>query len=160
MANKKAQDVKITDTKKTEVKKPPKQKLTEEATALGIKLQGEETVKELKALIVTEKVKFDLPAPPPPPPALSFMKLPNKDIIIKVRALGAKGPARLLQGKVYIDGIEKWENLCVISPAGAPRIVLKAKVREDTLKLTQDVKEVRLRDRSATGTIMETMKLK
>lgn len=156
MAKKKAEDVKITDTKKT-----GKEKLIDDAVALGIKLQGEETVKELKALIVTEKAKADLPAPPPPPPAMSFKKLPNKDIIIKVKALtGNAKPARLLQGLFAEDGEEKWKNLCVISPTGAPRIVLKAKVREDTLKLTQEVKEVRLRDRSETGTIMETMKLK
>lgn len=157
MATKKAEDVKITDTKE-ETKKTPKEKLIDEAKALKIKFQEDVTTKQLKALIATEKLKADLPEPPPPPPAISIAKLSNKDIIVKVAGIGKTGQARLLQGLMDINGENKWKDLSVIAPTGAPRIVLRAKVDETTLKLTQKVKAVRLLLGGESGTILETKK--
>lgn len=160
MAKKKAKSVEITDTKKT-----PKDKLIDEANAMGIAFDDTATVKQLKALIQTEKLKADLPAPAPPPPAMSCVKLPNKDIVIKIKAIGSRGPdgykgaARVLQGLTDVDGEDKWKTLAVISPAGAPRIRLKARVDPVSLKLTQNVKKARLLMGSEHGSVLETMKL-
>lgn len=139
--------------------KAEKEMLIEKAKALGLEFRDDVTVKQLQALIQTEKLKADLPAPPPPPPVMSFKKLPNKDIIITVGPTGLDKQARVLQGLKDVDGEDKWKTQCVISPTGAPKIVLKAKVREDTLILTQDVKEVRLLQGSEHGPVLETMKL-
>lgn len=159
MTTKKAKDVKITDTKKKDAKKTPKEKLVDEAKALGLEFREDATVTQLQALIQTEKLKADLPAPPPPPPVMSFTKLPNKDIVIKVGPAGPNKGARLLQGLTDVDGEDKWKDLCVISPVGAPRIVLKARVDEATLKLTQKVKKVRLMQGGKNGPELESMKL-
>lgn len=142
---------KLTDVKITNTKKSPKEKLIDEATALGLKFQDNVTVKELKALIQTEKLKADLPAPPPPPPALSFKTLKNKDRIIKV---GPGKGARILQGLAEVDGEDKWRNISIISPTGAPSVRLRA-----DRKVDKKIRKVRLMQSSEKGEELETMKL-
>lgn len=156
-------DAEITDTVKEETeeqdtKGTPKQQLINKALGLDLKFQKDVTMKQLKALIATEKLKADLPEPLPPPPAISIAKLSNKDIIVKIAGIGKTGQARILQGLTEVGDENKWSILGVIAPTGAPRIVLKARVREDTLKLTQEVKAVRLLLGSENGTVLETKK--
>lgn len=154
MTTKKLTEIKITDTKKTK-----RDKMIDEAKALKLEFREDATVKQLQALIQTENLKADLPAPAPPPPVMSFKTLPNKNIVIKVGPAGPNKGARLLQGLIDVDGEDKWKDLCVISPTGAPRIVLKARVDEATLKLIQKVKKVRLMQGGKNGPELESMKL-
>jgi len=132
MAKKKTEGVKITDTKKTK-----REKLIEEATNLGLEFTDKATIKQLNALIKTEKLKADLPALPPPPPAISFKKLKNKDVIVKIEP--GKG-ARVLQGQIDERGEDKWVDLSIISPPGSPhlRIVARKKVKKLRLMLKKE----------------------
>ncbi len=145
--------------KKAETKKTLREKLLIEAASLNLEFPVDATVKELKALIQTKKLEADLPTPPPPPPTMSFTKLMNKDIIVKVGTIGKKGPARVLQGLVDKDGEDKWLTQCVISPTGAPRIVLKARTDPASLKLVQNIKEIRLLQDGAKGRELESLEL-
>lgn len=127
MARKKAENVVTTDTKRTK-----REELAEKAKSLNLEFQENVTVKQLQALIKTEKLKADLPAPPPPPPALKVHK--TKDGTIKVKVEPGKG-ARVLQGRVVEKGEDEWVDLCVISPPGAPNISIAAKKKVKKLRL-------------------------
>lgn len=150
MAKKKATDVKITDTEKTK-----RDLLIDEAKALKLEHRKDVTVKQLEALIATEKLKADLPEPPPPPPSLSFTKLKNDDIVVTV---GPGEGARLLQGHLTVNGVDKWKNLTLVMPTGAPRIVLRA-TSLDGNKPTQKYKKVRLMQGGENGPELERLKL-
>jgi len=146
MTKKKAQD----DTKKTK-----RDLLIDEAKAMGLEFRKDATVKQLEALIATEKLKADLPAPPPPPPCLSFVKHKNNDIVVTV---GPGKGARALQGYTTVKGVEKWKNLALIMPQGAPGVVLRA-TSLDGRKATQKYTKVRLLQGGTNGPELETMKL-
>ena len=152
---------KKTTTKKTDKKKQDtntrKQQLVNEALHLGLAIPEKVTEKELKAIIQTEKLKADLPKPPPPAPVMSFNKLKNKDILIKVGPV--KNGARLMQGLTDEEGQEKWKTLCVIAPPGTPHFRLKAVKSEFETKPVQNFKAVRLMQGGEKGPILETMKL-
>lgn len=130
-----------------EVKKTKKELLMDEAKALGLEFQDNVTIKQLKALIKTEELKAELPPPPPPPPSLKKKTLPNKDVIISV---GPGGGARLLQGQVTRDGEDKWIDLILVTPPGAPKIRIKA---------ARKVKEIRLLQSGHKGAVLDSMKL-
>ena len=141
--------------KKTDTKKTERDLLIDEANALKLVFRKDATVKQLQALIATERLKADLPDPPPPPPSLSFTKLKNKDIVVTV---GPGKGARLLQGHLTVAGVEKWKDLSLVMPTGAPKIVLRA-TSLDGNKPTQKFKEVRLLQGGRKGPELETMKL-
>lgn len=125
MARKKIK-AKITDTKK-KVAKPklttPSEKLT------GKPDSPPETETEMKARLRAEiKAENEKPYEN----VVKANKL--KDGTIKVIIGPGKG-ARVLQGQVTEKGEDKWIDLCVISPPGAPNIRISPKKKVKKLRL-------------------------
>lgn len=125
MARKKIK-AKITETKKKKPTKPKKPETDESKPDLPSPPETEAEMKaRLRAEIKAENEK----------PYENVVKANNlKDGTIKVVIGPGKG-ARVLQGQVTEKGEDKWIDLCVISPPGAPNIRISPKKKVKNLRL-------------------------
>jgi hypothetical protein len=126
MARKKIK-AKITDTKKKASK--PKQTKPETDETKPDLPPSKETEADMRA-----RIEAEVRAENEKPYEIAIEANKLKDGTIKVRVGPGEG-ARILQGKVTKKGEDKWVDLCLVSPPGAPNISISPKKKVKELRL-------------------------
>ena len=117
------------DKKKSTKKKASKPKITKPETDESKPDLPKETEDEMRARIKEEiRVENEKPYED----VMKVNKL--KDGTIKV-VIGPGEGARVLQGQVVVKGEDKWVDLSIVSPPGAPNIKISPKKKVKALRL-------------------------